>query len=212
MSEKSLDKDYLRRFKKSKWLVILLSSALILGAFRFISINLQSNSLVSENHREKHLVDAGCRMGYCWDTFLLEKRLIHQNNLGGQQNKLYEVDLETENFVDDVNSRSSIDDDSPEMRTNWVYCSFAKPFLAFTSSLDERQDFVYFHLLSPAKKAGIGGYNQGSHAIYWAVCHDQFNVYPFVMTKEAKQLGYSEGLDSYQIELPIELLESVLNQ
>ncbi|MEA5449723.1 hypothetical protein VB780_14165, partial [Leptolyngbya sp. CCNP1308] len=44
--------------------------------------------------QQRRLVEEGCRQGSCWATYFLDKRLIHQNQLGGQNSKLYEVSLE----------------------------------------------------------------------------------------------------------------------
>jgi hypothetical protein len=150
-----------------------------LGVFCF-SILLLLGVAVPVLAQQRRLVEEGCRQGSCWATYFLSKRLIHQNQLGGQNSKLYEVSLE-------VNS----DYDGTKSRTQWVYCSLDKPFVAFDFP-EEDDEFVYFHYLSPANSLEIGGYNSGSYSLYWAICHDRFIVDPFALTSTARQMGYNE--------------------
>ena len=102
------------------------------------------------------------------------------------------------------------DYDGTNRRKQWVYCSLEEPFVAFDFP-DEEDGFVYFHYLSPANSLEIGGYNLGSYNLYWAVCHDRFNVDSFALTSTARQMGYNEGIANYQMELPKAFFEEVIN-
>jgi hypothetical protein len=140
--------------------------------------------------QQRRLVTAGCRQGSCSEEYYLGKRLIHSNNLGGQNNKLFEIDLEIVSDFDGTNHRKQ-----------WAYCSIEEPFVAFDFP-NQEDEFLYFHYLSPANTLNIGGYNQGSLSLYWAVCHDQFDQDIYQLATLARQLGYSEHQSSYQAILP----------
>ena len=140
--------------------------------------------------QQRRLVEGGCRQGSCWETYYLGKRLIHNNTLGGNSNRLFEVDLEVVSDYSGTNPRKQ-----------WVYCSLEESFVAFDFP-DEDDEFLYFHYLSPANTLNIGGYNQGSLSLYWAVCHDRFDESIYDLAATALQLGYFESQSSYQTILP----------
>ena len=140
--------------------------------------------------QQRRLINENCRQGSCWETFLLNKRLIHSDTLGGNTNRLYEVELEV------VDNR-----EGTSRRTQWAYCSLEEPYVAFDFP-DEDDEFLYLHYLSPANTLGMAGYNHGSHSLYWAVCHDQFDQDVYGLASLARQIGYSNSQMSTQIMLP----------
>ncbi|MFH7241788.1 MAG: hypothetical protein ACHWZW_02955 [Spirulina sp.] len=161
----------------------------------FVVMGFSSSSVA----QQRQLIDENCRQGSCWQTYLLEKRLIHQNQFDGQNNKLFVVDLE---IVSDYSGTSR--------DREWIYCSLRNPFIAYDAPDDD--EFMYLNLLSPANESGIGGANLGSYIHYWAVCHDSFGIDPFSMTSQARRLGYPDWASSGFLELPKVLLESFLNR
>lgn len=108
----------------------------------------------------ERLVTEGCRHDYCWETYLLDQQVAHQNRLGGVDSTLYEVSLESHNS------------NGIEQRTQWVYCSTSDPFVAFEGFGDD--EFMVLHYLNPGSNQ-VGGYNADSHRLYWAVCHNVWN-------------------------------------
>lgn len=146
----------------------------------------------------KQVLDSGCRQGTCWESSLLSRTLVHQNQLGGAANQLYKIEVETQ-FTGN--------DSKTEQTSRWVYCSTSQPFVAFTSSPND--ELIYLHYLDPG--GDVFGYNSGSNRIYWAVCHDIWNAKVFSpqegLARKAQQLGYSRSLQSDQREIPKQLFQ-----
>lgn len=149
----------------------------------------------------KQILDAGCRQGTCWESSLISKKLVHQNQLGGEANKLYRLEVE--------NKRTGRSTQS-ERTSRWVYCSTSEPFLAFSSSDGGLSDLIFIHYLNPGGN-DVGGYNAGSNRTYWAICHDVWNANVFSpeegLARKARQLGYSLTLQSDQREIPKQLFQ-----
>lgn len=146
----------------------------------------------------KKVLDAGCRQGTCWESSLISKKLVHQNQLGGEPSKLYRLEVENKRT-----GRST----QIERTSQWVYCSTRQPFVAFSPSLNE--DLIYLHYLNPGGE--IYGYNAGSSRTYWAICHNTWNAGTFGssenLARKARQLGYSLTLQSDQREIPKQLFQ-----
>ena len=144
------------------------------------------------------VADSGCRQGTCWETTLLGKQLVHQNQLGGEPNTLYKVEVETKRTGKTMQTERS---------SQWIYCSTSEPFRAFTSSFKE--DLIFIHYLNPG--GDVFGYNAGSHRIYWAICHNVWNAKVFKpqegLAQKARELGYSDSLQSSQKEIPKQLFQ-----
>ncbi len=151
--------------------------------------------LIPFSAQAKQLVDAGCRQGSCWETFVLNKKRVAQDRLAGVTSQLYKVELETK-------SKSGTN-----RSINWVYCSTRQPFLAFSDSADK--NLLYVHYLNPGGE--VFGYNTGSNKIYWAVCHDDWTVQVLSpeqgLAQKAQRLGYSLDLQSDQREIPKQILQ-----
>jgi hypothetical protein len=147
--------------------------------------------------QDSRVIDQGCRQGSCWETVYLGKRLIHQNQIAGEDNQLFAVDLET-----------TLDDETRQT-TNWVYCSTSQPFVAFLPNWHD-EDLLILHYLNPGGD-DAAGYNVSSYKIYWGVCHDLFDTGWGVDQATARSYGYSTTLESYQTELPLALFEAVLS-
>ncbi|MGB3493913.1 MAG: hypothetical protein WBA57_14380 [Elainellaceae cyanobacterium] len=139
----------------------------------------------------ERLVTEGCRQGYCWEEYLLDQQVVHQNHLGGVDNILYEVSLESHNS------------NGIEQRNQWVYCSTSEAFVAFDGFGDS--ELLYLHYLNPGGNQ-VGGYNADSHRLYWAVCHDVWQPDLWSpqngLAQQARQLGYSLNLEEGQREIP----------
>jgi hypothetical protein len=133
--------------------------------------------LIPFSAQAKQRVDAGCRQGICWETFVLNKKLVRQDRLAGVASQLYKIELETK--LKSGTNRS----------TNWVYCSTRQPFLAFSDSTDK--DLLNLHYLNPG--GDVFGYNTGSNKIYWAVCHDDWTAQVLSpeqgLAEKARRLG-----------------------
>lgn len=139
---------------------------------------------------------SGCRQGTCWENFVLGKTQVSQHRSGGVTHTLYEVDVQLNNTYSGT-----------EQATMWVQCSIDEPFVGFRSP-DLDADVVYLHYINPG--GDVFGYNAGSHDLYWAVCHDQWNPegYPEAGLAElARSLGYSTQLESEQKEVPATLFQ-----
>ncbi|MBW4525373.1 MAG: hypothetical protein KME18_09300 [Phormidium tanganyikae FI6-MK23] len=145
----------------------------------------------------KQVLTDGCRQGSCWEMSLLSKKLVHQNQLGGEANKFYRIETETK-----MTGRTS----KTERASRWVYCSTSQPFVAFTST---SENLIYIHYLNPG--GNVGGYNSGSNRIYWAICHNVWNAKVLTpeegLARKAQQLGYSLSLQSVQREIPKQLFQ-----
>ena len=145
----------------------------------------------------KQVLDQGCRQGNCWESSLINQKLVHQNQLGGVTSKLYKLDVE--------NKRTGRET-KIERTSRWVYCSTSQPFVAFTPS---DSDLIYIHYLNPG--GDVFGYNSGSHRMYWAICHNIWNAKVFKpqegLAQKARELGYSTSLQSDQREIPKQLFQ-----
>lgn len=161
----------------------------------FLSILTLSLPVIAQT---KQVLDSGCRQDTCWETSLLSKKLVHQNQLGGEANKLYKVEAETKRT-----GRTS----GTERTSRWVYCSISEPFVAFIPLPND--DLIYLHYLNPG--GDVFGANAGSNRIYWAICHNVWNAKVFSpeegLARQAQQLGYSLSLKSDQREIPKQLFQ-----
>lgn len=151
------------------------------------------------------LVHSTCRQGICSKTFLLNKEVIHGNELGGSKNTLYEVTLES--FSYKLVSEASHKNQTLKQNTNWVYCSKKEPFVAFNSSTDD--GLLILHYLNPG--GTIGRYHAGSHNLYWATCHNLWDIDIWNpddgLAQRAEELGYSLNLWQGQREIPKVMLQ-----
>jgi hypothetical protein len=145
-------------------------------------------------------VSGSCHQGLCWATYVLGQRMIHQNSLGGVDSKLYKVNVEYYKF--DMETQQVYSDDASS-GVNWVYCSTREPFVAFESSWEppNNDGLMIIHYINPGGETA--NYNRGSHRIYWAICHDDWDINVFEPEKgaahRAAELGYiTELLDARQ--------------
>lgn len=136
--------------------------------------------------QNRKLVSSGCRQGRCWETYIVGKKVIRQDELGGRKRTVYLVDLEGK--VPRAEDRWQ----------NWVQCSTKEPFVAFISPvLDTNQ--VFIHYLNPGGE--FYGYNGSSHQLYWATCHNIWQPDLSKMAEKARSLGYSLRLKTEQREV-----------
>lgn len=167
----------------SKSAILLLSTLLTLSA-------------LPASAQSARMYTSGCRQGTCWESFVLGQTQLSQNQLGGVTNTLYAVDVQTSNTYSGT-----------ENKTMWVQCSINQPFVGFKSGSEA--DVIYLHYINPG--GDVFGYNSGSHDLYWAVCHDQWNVTAWKPQSElaslARSLGYSTQLESEQKEVPASLFQ-----
>jgi hypothetical protein len=121
-----------------------------------------------------------CQQGTCWDTYILEKRIIRQYQLGRDKRTIYLVDLKT--TLDRKTRQEKI----------WVQCSIGEPFVASIPSFDASSpgDLVHINYINPGEKFMSNG-ERGFHKIYWAVCHNIYRPHPYEMGGIAAPLGYS---------------------
>ncbi|MBD1856752.1 MULTISPECIES: hypothetical protein [Leptolyngbya] len=167
----------------------------ILKSLTLLSILTASLPAIAQT---KQVLDAGCRQGTCWESSLISKKLVHQNQLGGEPSKLYKLEVENKRT-----GRST----QIERTSRWVYCSTSEPFVAFSPS--PKEDLIYFHYLNPG--GDVFGANSGSNRTYWAICHDAWNANVFRpeegLARKVRQLGYSLTLQSVQREIPKQLFQ-----
>ncbi|MCC5667238.1 hypothetical protein LC653_25960 [Nostoc sp. CHAB 5784] len=137
--------------------------------------------------QNKRLVNSGCRQGFCWETYVLGKRVIRQDQLGGSKRTVYLVDLESK------------DSRGTNRQQRWVQCFTKEPFVAFIPpALDTDQ--VFIHYINPGGE--FYGYNGSSHQMYWAICHNIWQANLSNMAGKARSLGYSLRLKTDQREVP----------
>lgn len=81
--------------------------------------------------QNRRLVSSGCRQGFCWEAYVLGKKVIRQDQLNGKPRTVYLVDLESKT------SRGT------DRRQDWVQCSTTEPFVAFTApTIDPDKVFI----------------------------------------------------------------------
>ncbi|PPS43923.1 hypothetical protein [Chroococcidiopsis sp. TS-821] len=140
----------------------------------------------------KKLIYESSRQGIEWKVYLVNKRLVKKLELGGENRRLYLIDLEVNSSYDGITRQ-----------TNLVQCSTSKPFVAFKS--DFEQQIAVIDVINPG--GSPYGYNSGSHWIYWAVCHNLWQPWDYDLESRATRLGYSTELESEQIQIPYGLLQ-----
>ncbi|MBN8561110.1 MAG: hypothetical protein J0L70_11340 [Leptolyngbya sp. UWPOB_LEPTO1] len=166
----------------------------ILKSLTLLSILTASLPAIAQT---KQVLDQSCRQGTCWESSLISKKLVHQNQLGGELSQLYRIEVETKLTARETTTKRA---------TQWVYCSMSEPFVAFSQPSD---DLIYLHYLNPGSE--IYGYNAGSSRTYWAICHNTWSAETFGssenLARKARQLGYSLTLQSVQREIPKQLFQ-----
>ncbi|MCS6812374.1 MAG: hypothetical protein NZ772_02200 [Cyanobacteria bacterium] len=135
------------------------------------------------------LYTSGMRQGISWQSYLLSRRQVSQNSLGGVKSQVYVVEVETQVASQPV-----------QRSRHWVHCSTRQPFVAFPGTAGMK-DWVIIHYLNPGGE--YSGYNTDSHRLYWAVCHNMFRAHLDTLGRRARDLGYPGNLPSDQREVPL---------
>ena len=165
-----------------------LAFLLTLGVLVLPTLPLLTQTALAQGQDDR-FAGGSCHQGVCFTILLLNKQIVHQNQLSGRPNTLYKTSLEIQTF-----KANAARPDSTRQATEWVYCSASNPYIAF--EVPDQPELLFLSYLNPGGE--INGTEVSTQGLYWKVCHDRSAG----SAEDATALGYALNLPEGQLFIP----------